>query len=165
MDAERKPDIGRPDIDESARESGAMEVLQVPECWTLLASVEVGRLALYAAGEVDIFPVNFVVDGDSVVFRTAEGTKLLKTVMAGRVAFEVDGYEPEHGRAWSVVCKGDALLLDHWDDVYAAETLPLFPWNHSPKGRFVRVRPTTLSGRRFTVYQRRADVQAGSSDA
>jgi len=160
MDAERKPEI-----DETARETGAMEVLQLSECWTLLASVEVGRLALYAAGEVDIFPVNFVVDGDSVVFRTAEGTKLLKTVMAGRVAFEVDGYEPEHGRAWSVVCRGDAEIVDHWDEVYAAEALPLFPWNHSPKGRFVRVRPTTMTGRRFTVYQRRADVQGSAPGA
>jgi len=150
MDGERNPEI-----DESARQSGAMEVLSASDCWALLASVEVGRLALYAAGEVDIFPVNFVVDGDCLVFRTAEGTKLLKTVMAGRVAFEADGYEPEHGRAWSVVCKGDAEIVDHWDEIYAAEALPLFPWNHAPKGRFVRVRPSTLSGRRFTVYRKR----------
>jgi hypothetical protein len=128
-----------------------MELLDVQQCWSLLASVEVGRLAVAVSGDVDIFPLNFVLDDGAVVFRSAEGTKLVEVVLARRVAFEVDGYEPTHGRAWSVVVKGKAELLDRFSDIYHAQGLPLFPWNASPKERFVRIVPDTLTGRRFTV--------------
>ncbi len=144
-----------PGIDPVARATGAMEILTEEQCWSLLGSVEVGRLAVAAAGEVDIFPVNFLINERTIMFRSAEGTKLVEVVLAGRVAFEIDGYDPERGRAWSVVCKGQAELLDKWDDIYAAQDLPLFPWNHSPKERFVRITPYELSGRRFTVYATR----------
>jgi uncharacterized protein len=142
-------------IDPLARETGRMELLDEDQCWELLAAVEVGRLAIAAAGEVDIYPVNFVIDGREIVFRTAEGTKLLEVVLAGRVAFEVDGYEPQQGRAWSVVVKGDAQDLDQFAEIYRAQDLPLFPWNASPKERFVRISPTRVTGRRFTVWQTR----------
>ncbi|MEJ2578116.1 MAG: pyridoxamine 5'-phosphate oxidase family protein [Kineosporiaceae bacterium] len=142
--------------DPDDRESGRTDVLDEAQCWELLGQVEVGRLAVAAAGEVDIYPVNFVVDGRSLVFRTAEGTKLLEIALSGQVALEVDGYEPEHGRAWSVVVKGGAHDLDHFSEIYQAQGLPLFPWNAAPKERFVRVVPERVTGRRFTVYRTRS---------
>jgi Predicted flavin-nucleotide-binding protein len=152
MDATRTQGPG---VDQDAKESGAVEVLDVEQCWALLSSVEVGRLAVAAAGDVDIFPLNFAVDNGTIMIRTAEGTKLVELVLAGRVAFEVDGYDPDHGQAWSVVVKGAVELLDRFDDIYRAQDLPLFPWNASPKERFVRIIPAKLSGRRFTVKQTR----------
>jgi len=143
-------------VDEVARETGAMEVLTPEQCWELVGQVEVGRLAVAVAGDVDIFPINFAIDDGAIVFRTAEGTKLVEIVLAGRVAFEVDGYEPEHGRAWSVVLKGHAENLERFDDLYHAQELPLFPWNASPKERFVRLRPDRVTGRRFTVLRTRS---------
>jgi nitroimidazol reductase NimA-like FMN-containing flavoprotein (pyridoxamine 5'-phosphate oxidase superfamily) len=145
-----------PGVDVDARESGATEVLDTEQCWALLTSVEVGRLAVAAAGDIDIFPLNFIVDDGAIVFRSAAGTKMIEVVLAGRVAFEVDGYEPEHGRAWSVVLKGSAHLLDRWDDIYHAQDLPLFPWNASPKERFVKIIPDMMTGRRFTVIGTRS---------
>lgn len=143
-------------VDEVARETGAIEVLSPEQCWQLLTSAEVGRLAVAVAGDVDIFPLNFAVDDGAILFRTAEGTKLVEIVMAGKVAFEVDGYEPEHGRAWSVVVKGHAENLEKFDDLYHAQELPLFPWNASPKERFVKLTPVRMTGRRFTVLRTRA---------
>jgi len=139
------------DIDVEARDTGTMEVLDVQQCWELLASVEVGRLAVAAAGDIDIFPLNFTIDDGALVFRSSEGTKLVEIVLARRVAFEVDGYEPAHGRAWSVVVKGTAEVLDRFSEIYRASELPLFPWNAAPKERFVRIVPDQLTGRRFTV--------------
>lgn len=152
MSVEPQPQSG---VDAVARETGAMEILTEEQCWSLMGSVEVGRLAVAAAGDIDIFPLNFVVDDRTLLFRTAEGTKLVEVVLAGRVAFEVDGYDPERGRAWSVVLKGHAQMLDKWDDIYTAQDMPLFPWNHAPKERFVRISPYSISGRRFTVYATR----------
>jgi nitroimidazol reductase NimA-like FMN-containing flavoprotein (pyridoxamine 5'-phosphate oxidase superfamily) len=103
------------------------------------------------ADHPDIFPVNFVVDHGTVVFRTAEGTKLAGAVLGRAVAFEVDGYEPAAGDAWSVVIKGRARELERMQDVFDALDLPLFPWHASPKHRFVRIEPDEVSGRRFHV--------------
>jgi hypothetical protein len=130
-----------------------MEILTDEECWALLNDEEVGRLAVSVAGDVDIYPINFVVADGMLVFRTAEGSKLTEMTANARVAVEIDGYEPDSGQAWSVVVKGVAQVLERFSDIYPAEELPLFPWNASPKQWFVRVRPVRVTGRRFTVVQ------------
>ncbi len=105
------------------------------------------------AGEPEIFPINFVVDGHSLVFRTAEGTKLFGITASPRVALESDGYDVGSGEAWSVVVKGMAEQLDRFPDIYAAEELPLFPWQAGTKQWFVRIGRTTLTGVRFPVVR------------
>ena len=126
-------------------------VLEPHECWELLRSAEVGRLAVAIMHEPDIFPVNYVVDHGSVVFRTAEGTKLAGAALGRAVAFEVDGYEPSQGEAWSVVLKGRAVEIEQLHDLLEATDLPLFPWHAAPKPRFVRIDPVSVTGRRFHV--------------
>ena len=130
-----------------------MEILEPPACWALLREAQVGRLAVAIANHPDIFPVNFVVDHASVVFRTAEGTKLAAAVLGQAVAFEVDGYDADAGEAWSVVVKGQAKELELLQDLFEALDLPLFPWHASPKPRFVRIEPTEVTGRRFHVVE------------
>ena len=127
-------------------------VLKPEECWRLLESAVVGRLAMAVAGEVDIFPVNYVIDEETLLIRTAEGTKLVEVVISGRLAFEVDGLDAAAGEAWSVVIKGHGEVLDTFDEIYHAQDLTLHPW-HAPdrKERFVRVVPERLSGRRFRL--------------
>lgn len=115
---------------------------------------EVGRLAVSIANHPDIFPINYVVDGGSIVFRTAEGTKLAAAVLGSAVAFEIDGYDAESGRASSVVVKGHAVEIENMFDLFDAHDLPLFPWNAAPKNRFVRIIPTEVSGRQFVVTDR-----------
>jgi nitroimidazol reductase NimA-like FMN-containing flavoprotein (pyridoxamine 5'-phosphate oxidase superfamily) len=126
-----------------------MEILDEDLCWNLLRSADVGRLAVAIADQPDIFPVNFVVDHGSVVFRTAEGTKLAAAVLGRAVAFEVDGFDRELGEAWSVVIKGKAMELHRMIEIFEATDLPLFPWLTSPKPRFVRIVPETVTGRSF----------------
>jgi nitroimidazol reductase NimA-like FMN-containing flavoprotein (pyridoxamine 5'-phosphate oxidase superfamily) len=128
-----------------------MEILDQDTCWDLLASAPVGRLAISIQNHPDIFPVNHVVDDREVVFRTAEGTKLAAALLGASVAYEVDGYDPAAGEAWSVVVKGRAEELDRLLDVLHAEDLPLYPWNASYKPRFVRIVPDEVTGRRFHV--------------
>lgn len=129
----------------------AIEILDEPTCWELMAGAEVGRLAVAAAGEIEIFPVNYALDGHAVVFRTAEGTKLVELVLAARVAFEADGRDDERGLAWSVVIKGEARILERFDDIYRAQALGLESWSSTPKERFVRIAPTRVTGRRFRI--------------
>jgi uncharacterized protein len=138
------------------------EQLDANVCWQLLRANEVGRLAVSITDHPDIFPVNYVVDRGTVVFRTAEGTKLAAAVLGRAVAFEIDGYDAEQGEAWSVVIKGKATEIERMQDVFDALDLPLFPWHASPKHRFVRIEPFDLSGRRFHVTGRPATDDLGT---
>lgn len=128
-----------------------MEILEEAECRALLGTVDVGRLAVAIMNVPDIFPVNFIVDHGDIVFRTAEGTKLAAAVLGKAVAFEIDGYDPAAGVAWSVVVHGRAVEIEKMEDVFAAIDFPLFPWHASPKTRFVRIEPRDITGRRFAV--------------
>ena len=55
----------------------AVSVLTSEECWELLHDEEFGRLAFRLVDEVHITPINYAVEGGSLLFRTAEGSKLL----------------------------------------------------------------------------------------
>jgi uncharacterized protein len=126
-------------------------VLNTNECLDLLRREVVGRLAVAIANQPDIFPINYVVDHGTVVFRTAEGTKLAAAVLGRGVAFEIDGLDVAAGAAWSVVVKGHAIELVRQDELFEALDLPLFSWSAAPKHRFVRIEPTEITGRRFEV--------------
>jgi nitroimidazol reductase NimA-like FMN-containing flavoprotein (pyridoxamine 5'-phosphate oxidase superfamily) len=65
-------------------------VLSEDESWSLLSSMSLGRLVTSLGGQPEIFPVNFVTQRPTVLFRTAEGTKLFSAVMNNQVAFEAD---------------------------------------------------------------------------
>jgi nitroimidazol reductase NimA-like FMN-containing flavoprotein (pyridoxamine 5'-phosphate oxidase superfamily) len=120
------------------------------EALALLRTAPVGRLAVVVDDAPDIFPVNHVVDHGTVVFRTAAGTKL--SAMDGRqVAFEVDGYDPSTGEAWSVVVHGLGRVIYEPEETIAALGLPIFPWQSGSKPELVRVVPGTITGRRFGV--------------
>ena len=51
--------------------------MPLDECWELLRAHAMGRLAFHLADQVHIRPINYVVDNDTLLFRTAEGDKLL----------------------------------------------------------------------------------------
>lgn len=118
------------------------------KCWDLLDSVTVGRLATAADSWPTIFPLNFVVDGESVVFRSAEGSKLSELTKNDHVAFEADGWDEEKG--WSVIIKGHGEIITDAAELARAERLPLLPWVPTIKSNFVRVTADEITGRRFS---------------
>jgi uncharacterized protein len=127
--------------------------LSAQDSWALLRKAVVGRLALTVDGSPDIFPVNHKVDHGSLLFRSAEGTKLAAAI-GHTVAFEVDGYDRQATSAWSVVVKGTAQEVTRLYDVLDAFEVPLFPWHSAPKPHFIRIEPDTITGRWFEVTGR-----------
>ena len=128
-----------------------MTVLDEETSWNLLEAADIARLAVAVGDDVEIFPVNVVVDGRTLVFRTGEGTKLAAVTIARRVAVEADGYDGGVGEAWSVVVKGEAERVEKFRDIDRVENLLLRPWTDHPKQWFVRIRPDEVTGRRFPV--------------
>ena len=84
-----------------------MEELDRDECMRLLADSPLGRLAVVVADHPLVFPVNFTLDGNAIVFRTDRGTKL-HGARNGPVAFECDGIDREYHTGWSVLVQGIA---------------------------------------------------------
>jgi nitroimidazol reductase NimA-like FMN-containing flavoprotein (pyridoxamine 5'-phosphate oxidase superfamily) len=124
-----------------------MSVLSETECWSLLSGVALGRLVTSVNGQPEIFPVNFVVQHRTVLFRTAEGEKLVSAAINDRVLFEADDHGVTDG--WSVIVKGLARTLRTHDEIADAERAQLLPWTATAKHHYVRVRPLSVTGRRF----------------
>ena len=118
------------------------------ECWQLLRTEEFGRLAFRLVDEVHITPLNYAVDGDVLLFRTAEGDKLLGVVMGSEVAFEIDRFDGESAR--SVVVRGSARLLGE-DEAHRAENVPLRSWVGTHKYNVVEIAPKVVTGRAFEL--------------
>jgi nitroimidazol reductase NimA-like FMN-containing flavoprotein (pyridoxamine 5'-phosphate oxidase superfamily) len=117
------------------------------EAWELLARHEVGRLATTAGGVLDIFPITYVVDERTLVFRTAPGTKLVELTINDHVVFEIDHYDDVEG--YSVVLHGTAEQLDSMGEVDQAKLLPLPSLFPTERPRYVRIHPDRVSARKF----------------
>ncbi|MDR2997925.1 MAG: pyridoxamine 5'-phosphate oxidase family protein [Microbacterium sp.] len=126
----------------------AVARLNSEECWQRLGAQELGRLVTHVGDVLDIFPVNYVVDDQSIVFRTAEGSKLIELTVNDEVLFEVDDHSATE--AWSVIVRGSAHRLETLAEQEAAEALGLAPWIPTLKYNFVRIVAGSVSGRAFS---------------
>ena len=138
-------------------EEQPISILAETQCWDLLGSVALGRLVTSVDGQPEIFPVNFVVQHRSVLFRTAEGTKLVSAAINNQVLFEADGSTFDEG--WSVIVKGTARVPRTDDELEEARRAWLFPWTATSKPHFVRIRPLSVTGRRF-VFGSEPDTES-----
>lgn len=129
-----------------------LEVLSPAECWQLLREAPIGRLAFVDAGEPIVFPVTHSVDGHTVVFRTGRGSKLEAALMAEVLAFEVDGWDVEARRGWSVLARGTAGTVYDDDEIAAFDAAGNEPWLESARtGTWVRILVEEISGRRLAA--------------
>lgn len=124
-------------------------VLDEEQCWKLLENTQHGRLVLNAAGETDIFPINYRAHDGVLLLRTAPGTKLAELTINKNVVFETDGITSDE--AWSVVVKGVARVLEQSSEIAAAEALNLKTWIPTMKDFYVEISPSGISGRHFNL--------------
>jgi len=131
-------------------ESASLDQMSDEQCWDALRSASIGRLAVRAADGVDVFPVNFTVHEHAIYIRSAPGSKLVDLTSASTVAFEVDG---SRGRDhyWSVVIRGTAERLSDDGEIERSGILQLTTVTPTETWNFVRITPTSISGRRFTA--------------
>jgi nitroimidazol reductase NimA-like FMN-containing flavoprotein (pyridoxamine 5'-phosphate oxidase superfamily) len=125
-----------------------LEILDVDECYRRLARSPVGRLGFLDCADPVILPVNFAVDGRSLVFRSAAGSKLSAAVMNCPVCLEVDEWEPIGHTGWSVLVKGMADAVEDVAEITRLETLPVRPWTRPDLRRqWVRIVAEEVTGR------------------
>jgi hypothetical protein len=121
-----------------------LDELDPDECFGLLAQHTLGRLALVGeGGRLEIFPVNYSLSENRVLFWTDAGTKL--TASTGReVVFEIDSVDPSEQTGWSVVVRGVAR---QWDPRHFL--IKPSPWVRSVKPFLVAIDPVEVTGRRL----------------
>jgi nitroimidazol reductase NimA-like FMN-containing flavoprotein (pyridoxamine 5'-phosphate oxidase superfamily) len=123
------------------------------ECLRLLASCHFGRLAVSMDGPPLIRPVNYVFDkrSNSVVFRTASGSKFHALLRAAQAAFEIDGIDEISRTGWSVIMHGVTDEVTDPREIQRLEALGLEPWASGPKRHWMHIRAWTVSGRRVAL--------------
>ena len=109
-----------------------------------------GQVALQSGDQPEVFPVNYATDGKIVMFRTGVGTKLDRAT-EGRIAFEVDDWDPRTGTGWSVMLKGVAEEVKDGVDPFAAtlRSRPVTPFAPGERNLLLATYPAEISGHRL----------------
>jgi len=126
-----------------------LEILDDDQCWQLLRTGVVGRVAVSVAALPAIFPVNYSVVDDTIMFCTSPGTKLGAAVRGAVVAFEVDDYDRAARSGWSVQLVGEAheIVAPSLRARLAVEAHG--PWARGDRTHLVQITPAFLTGRRI----------------
>lgn len=126
-----------------------VEYLDGDECWRLLAQNPVGRVGVIVDSGPEIYPVNYVADHRTIVFRTESGNKLHGLHRSPSACFEADGLDMWERTGWSVLVKGRAEEITGADELRRAAELPLQLWSIGVKQHWIRITPRDVTGRRI----------------
>jgi nitroimidazol reductase NimA-like FMN-containing flavoprotein (pyridoxamine 5'-phosphate oxidase superfamily) len=135
-------------------EGPKLAVLSRDECLSLLASRGVGRIAVAASGAAPmVVPVNYLLDGQVVVFRSGPGSKL-QAMPGTPISFQVDEIDSVHRTGWSVLVRGRGYEATRWE----TDHLDLQTWVPGDKGHWVRIVPDAITGRKILVADQFTDL-------
>ena len=123
--------------------TGRLSELSVEQCWELVASVPVGRLAWQGEHAPTVVPVNFTVDGRTVRIRTTAYSEAGRQCDDSPVAFQVDSIDAEGRSGWSVLMRGRA----HLEYGVRSDSADPEPWLSGPRTMRLRIDVEEISGR------------------
>lgn len=127
---------------------GRLSEVPAGECRDLMGSTSVGRVAFVDEDGPVVLPVNYVLDGEHVLFRTSPHNAIARYVDSAMVAFEVDEFDDFTQSGWSVLVRGMAAFIDP-DELSADEARRPCPWADGVRNLIVRITPVKLTGRRI----------------
>ncbi|HZT67093.1 MAG TPA: pyridoxamine 5'-phosphate oxidase family protein [Acidimicrobiales bacterium] len=123
-----------------------LELLDEDECRRLLGVRSVGRIGVSVQSLPAIFPVNYRLVGDRILFRTAVGTKFDAAVAGAVVGFEVDWFDSFGHEGWSVLVVGRASIVPPEEDL---DPTLVRPWADGDRHHLVAIAIELISGRRI----------------
>ena len=139
----------------SAMSEPALEEMSRADCLDFLSRYDVGRVAVSTGEGPLVVPVNYILDGESVIFRSDPGTKI-DLMYGGPVSFQLDQIDPRSRTGWSVLVQGMA------EPVPAAsrQSLRLESWAPGEKEVWIRIAPRSITGRRVALPAFVRDLRA-----
>ena len=124
--------------------------LSQEKCEELLRAAIVGRVVFETDEGPGIVPVNYTTVGDAVVFRTTPYSQLGTHADGSRLVFEIDHFDYDDHRGWSVVAVGTGEVLEDTGELEASG--PFWnpkPWAAGNRVLYVRMPWRRLTGRRI----------------
>lgn len=126
----------------------ALIELTTEECLSLLTTRAAGRIALRTPGGLRIFPVNYALFGDAVVFRTLPYGEIANNAHEAEIAFQVDELDHDQRRGWSVMANGTARRVDDPGEVHLIrEEWDPEPWASGQRNLYFKLEWVSLTGR------------------
>lgn len=130
--------------------AGAPFEIPVEECAELLRAGLVGRVAMCTPLGPHIVPVNYAVVDDAIVLRTSPYSVLGSHGRGAMLAMEIDQFDYERQRGWSVVARGRAGAVTGADELrHIKRVWDPTAWAAGPRNLYLRFPWTELSGRRL----------------
>jgi hypothetical protein len=111
-----------------------------PECWELLASASVGRIALSIRALPAIVPVQYYLDGRTLAVCLGH-RELPERALNAVVAFAADAIDPQTRSGWSVLVQGRSTTPSQ------LRTGAECGWPAA--GQIVQIEPVIISGYRM----------------
>ncbi|HEY6686834.1 MAG TPA: pyridoxamine 5'-phosphate oxidase family protein [Propionibacteriaceae bacterium] len=132
-----------------------IEDLAESACIELLRDHHFGRVAFveHTDGLPVIMPVNYLMYGETVVFRTDPNSKLGRAMRSTTAVFEIDGIDERARTGWSVVVSGRAEEVVDSNELDELRQTPLLPWAAGDRSQYVRIRPRLVTGRCISVAE------------
>lgn len=124
--------------------------LSTEECRDLLCAGLVGRVAVCTPLGPHIVPVNYAVVDDSVVLRTSPYSVLGSHARGTILALEIDQFDYESQRGWSVMARGRAEAVTGAEELNHVRTVwDPQAWAAGQRNLYLRIRWSELTGRRL----------------
>jgi transcriptional regulator with XRE-family HTH domain len=126
-----------------------LRTLDEPECRRLLGTHGVGRVAVFTSEGPAIIPVNYLLAGPDIAFRTSGETALARAA-GTEAAFEVDRIDEVAATGWSVLAVGRLVAVTDADELrHLNSAARSAPWAGGTRAHWMRLTPVRLTGRRI----------------
>ncbi len=126
---------------------GHLLPIETEDCWELLRSHEVGRVAFVNGNGPMIVPITYVVDDEGLLFRVAPYSSLGSSLRGAEVALEIDDIDYFTRSGWNVVVRGRTDVVDP-EDLSPEATKPT-PWASGQRTLYLRLTVSSVTGRRL----------------
>lgn len=116
----------------------AEDVISEQECWNLLATASVGRLALSVRALPMILPVQYYLDNRTIAVCLGHRELPERSLHEAIIAFAADSIDPGTRAGWSVGIQGRSVIAREvgFDTACGRPTA----------GQVVRIEPATITG-------------------
>ena len=130
---------------------GELVELTRSECLSLLADGVIGRVIFTDHALPTVQPVNYLLDGEEIIFRTANGSKLAAATRNAVVAFQLDEFDMTARSGWTVLGVGEAYEVVNPARLAELADLQPDPWVREHDAHTLSIPLTIVTGRRLTT--------------
>lgn len=121
------------------------------ECWQLIRTVPVGRLAFTEHALPVILPAHFIIRDAEIVLASLADARVISADRGAIVAFEVDAYQPATQEGWCVSTLGRSRRITDTQEITALDELHFNPWTGDPNRHYIAIEVNRLRGKALTL--------------